>query len=502
MGRRVVCYWEGSSTLRDEGTCYALRRQQSLIVWCKLGHISPCVTIGALPEDVLLEIFDFCRATKVNDPWAWPRMWQTLVRVCQIWRYVVFASPNRLNLRLLCTDITPVRETLDVWPPLPIEILSDTSNGGDNVIAALEQHDRVCRIWLDLTGSPVERLATVMQDPFPALESLQLWSADETVPVLPQMFLGGSVPRLQSLVLDNIPVPTLPKLLLSSNDLVTLRLRRIPNTGYISPEAMFTGLSTLTRLESLTISFESPASRPDRSRRPPPLTRAVLPALTEFQFQGTSEYLEILVARIDAPLLQHIDIMFFHQLIFDIRQLPHFSVHALMLTSYNRASVIFGGRLVAINLYPPEKKNPPQKLRLGISCRRADWQVSSMAQICSQISFLLSSVKQLDIDDDTFNWESTWQVDMDSTEWLELFDPFTAVRTLRISGKLLSLIVSALQGLSGESATQVLPALDSLCLEESLLSESEQQAVEQFITARQCSDHPVSVHHWAKQVSE
>ncbi|KAF8503287.1 hypothetical protein F5888DRAFT_1799625 [Russula emetica] len=47
--------------------------------------------------------------------------------------------------------------------------------------------------------------------------------------------------------------------------------------------------------------FESPLSRPDReSRRPPPPTRS---ALTYFRFEGVNEYLEALVARIGAPLL-------------------------------------------------------------------------------------------------------------------------------------------------------------------------------------------------------
>ncbi len=32
--------------------------------------------------------------------------------VCQKWRSVVFGSPRRLNLRLLCTKRTPVREML------------------------------------------------------------------------------------------------------------------------------------------------------------------------------------------------------------------------------------------------------------------------------------------------------------------------------------------------------------------------------------------------------
>ena len=70
---------------------------------------------------------------------------------------------------------------------------------------------------------------------------------------------------------------------------------------------MVTCLSVLTRLEILVIGFESPRSRPDRkSRRPPPPTRTLLPVLTEFHFRGHEKYLEDLVARIDAPLLDNL----------------------------------------------------------------------------------------------------------------------------------------------------------------------------------------------------
>jgi hypothetical protein len=149
---------------------------------------------------------------------------------------------------------------------------------------------------------------------------------------------------------------------------------------------------------------------------------------------------------------------------------------------------------VAVNLYPPET-SPPKELKLAISSRRLDWQASSIAQICSQYSSLLSSVEQLVIHEGLGSRESAWKVEMDSTQWLELFHPFTAVRTLRISGMLRPLIVSSLQGLAGELAITVLPALDSLYLQwyKPFQAGSEQQAIEAFIAARQISDRPVAV---------
>jgi hypothetical protein len=156
-----------------------------------------------------------------------------------MWRYIVFASPRRLDLRLECKAITPVRKMLDIWPCFPI-IVDDPQVMeylGDNIIAALERHDRVCKINLgNLTSPLLKRLATVMEDPFPDLTDLRLESIEQApLPVLPDSFLGGSATHLQSVTLERIPFPGLPKLLLSSNDLVKLHLSKIPNTGYFSP---------------------------------------------------------------------------------------------------------------------------------------------------------------------------------------------------------------------------------------------------------------------------
>ena len=404
-----------------------------------------------------------------------------------------------------------MRKTLDVWPPLPIEI--DSYRADDdaiaNIIAALEHRNRIRKIAIPFpTSSQLEELAPIIQEPFPALTSLELWT-DKTAPALPDMFLGGSAPRLQSLNLSGIPFPGLPRLLLSATDLSKLYLWWIPHSGYISPEAMVTGLSGLTRLTRLSIGFKSPASRPDR-RGPPPLTRVILPALEYFTFRGVSGYLEDLIARIDTPRLRSLGISFFHQLIHDIQQLPYFICHAGLLRSYNHAMLNFFNDRVDITL-SPQTRSPTDSLnsylRLGIGCRVVDWQLSSMAQICNQLSFLLSIVEQLDIQV-PFYLGSISQVDMEDTQWLELFRLFTAVRTLRIDYRLQSLIVPALQELSGERATEVFPALNKLYVfppeDRTYLlvykpSGSDQQAIESFVAARQHSDHPVAVHHWVVQ---
>ena len=73
--------------------------------------------MDVLPDDVLLEIFDFhLKRTEDTDAW------HTLIHVCRRWRHLVLSSSRRLNLRIFCTDKRPVRKMLDIWPPFPLVV--------------------------------------------------------------------------------------------------------------------------------------------------------------------------------------------------------------------------------------------------------------------------------------------------------------------------------------------------------------------------------------------
>jgi hypothetical protein len=76
------------------------------------------------------------------------------------------------------------------------------------------------------------------------------------LPTLSDSFLGGSAPNLRSPWKKN-PFPTLANLPLSSTDVVELCFWNAPHSGYISPEAIVTTLSMLTRLRSLILEFRS-----------------------------------------------------------------------------------------------------------------------------------------------------------------------------------------------------------------------------------------------------
>ena len=453
------------------------------------------VTINMLPDVALLEIFHF-----YVDEARCTEDWYALVHVCQKWRNVVFGSPRRLNLRLWCARWTPVRKTLDAWPLLPIEVFDEEIEGleVDNIIAALEHNDRICNLdFHSLSpGSGSEKVLAAMQQPFPELTSLRLFG--DEIPVQPDSFLGGSAPRLRTLSLLSIPFPGLPRLLLSATHPVYLGLYDIPHSGYISPETMVTCLSALTSLGSLSFEFESPRSSPDRKRRrPPPPTRTILPVLTELHFDGVSEYLEDFVARIDAPLLDKLHISFFHQLIFDTLQLTQFVSRTPKLKAYNEARVEFSRTVVLVTL--PQTSNG--KISLRIKCRESDWQLSSVAQLCRSFfdQALTSMVEHLYISNFFYKDESNWPDDIESDQWVELLHQFPAAKGLYISQGFEQHIAPTLQELVGGRVTEVLPALETLFLEETLPSGPVREGIGRFVAARQLTSHPIALSNWERK---
>jgi hypothetical protein len=455
-------------------------------------------TIDLLPEVALLEIFCFYM---VRDDEEDIEAWHTLVHVCQKWRQVVFGSPRRLDLQLLCQDRTPVKEMLHVWPPFPIVIWNYCTDewSVDHTIAALEHNDRIRRLDLEsIIRSEFGKVLAVMQQPFPALTSLKIYSPDRKLPVVPASFLGGSAPRLKTLYLEGIPFPGLPKLLLSATHLVRLDLRGIPHSGFVSPDAMVTALSVSTRLETLVIRFDFPrrGNHPDWKRRHPPLlTHTVLPVLTKFEFGGFDDYLEDFVAWIDVPLLNTLDMTFFRRLMFDTPQLIHFISRT---TKFHNARVDLSDWEISVTL----SQTFDGRLSLGIqdiqgSSTQLDWQLSSLAQVCSLffLQTFISAVERLDILENANNVDSELRClrYIENGQWLDLLRPFTAVKDLYVTRKIAPHIASALRKLVGKRVTEVLPALQTLVFKE---PEAVQEIIGPFIAARELARHPITISRW------
>ncbi|KAH9168945.1 hypothetical protein EDB89DRAFT_1555889 [Lactarius sanguifluus] len=446
------------------------------------GNAACAKAIGTLTDNVLLDIFELIITSgpvcEVRFYPVWE--WRPLVRVCHRWREIIFASPLRLDLQLLCMHGTPVRNVLDFWPPtFPIAINYGYGNGmhltqgltpddKDNLFAALEQRDRVRHLALSVTDLLLEEMATLMQEPFPELKFLAICPQSPNVPVLPDHFLGGSAPRLREIWLNDIPFPALPTLLSSASDLVKLVLDGIPQTGYISPAAFAACLAVLPRLEHLSVVFQSPAPPTDRIHLPLE-TRAVLPSLASFVFRGDSAYLEVIMALVDTPQLDWINVAYTDRLDFWVTEFPKFIERSFLKPSqFGHAKISFGADDIRFDCF---RKTDPDLPAIAIRILSSDHiseLVFDMAELLNQTSAMLSDVFRLEIRRELY-WRDDFGDDLgDGTAWLELFRPFKAVKKLHVCEDLVGGITHALKGRSGDSEvdTLVLPSLKSICVED------------------------------------
>jgi hypothetical protein len=460
-------------------------------------------SFGLLPNDVLLDIFDFYVAYKGLATKTTTEAWQILIHVCRRWRHIVFGSPRRLDLRLFCTANTPAKDLLDIWPAFPIlvnghvleridetlNLVSDDSDV-DNIVAALKRSDRVCQIMVACIPSQMEKVSAAMGEPFPELTDLWLKPWDEMVAAFPDSFLGGFAPRLRSLWLDCIAFPGLPRLLLSATGLVALRLLDIPHSGYVAPDAMVTGLSALTHLRTLQLHFKSPQSFPaEESQPPPPRARFALP-LGDFYFRGVSEYLDDFLARIDAPELNYLGISFFNQIDFDAPQLVRFLNRTPSLKKFEKACITFGSGAVGVKL---STRIPYLgALNMNILADEFDWQLSSLAQFCNP------SIRPLPIAEDLYIYEfrrslPDQQDDFETTEWLQVLRPFNGVKDLYLSKEVSVRLTRAMQEMVGGT---MLPILKNVFLEGFQPSTPIPEGISQFVAERQLHDNPIFVSRW------
>ncbi|KAH9051332.1 hypothetical protein EDB83DRAFT_1303911 [Lactarius deliciosus] len=461
------------------------------------GHTT---TINILPDDVLLEIFDSYR--KNQNPITWYPVWEwhILAHVCRRWRHVIFGSPWRLDLELLCTNGTPVRKTLDCWPPFPIVVdykrsrdpnQTFTPEDEDSFFAVLEHPDRIRYIGICTTGSQLRRAVMAMQEPVPLLTHLDLWSDDGNAPVLPSRFFGGSAPSLQGMHLDGIPFPSLPTLLSSTSDLVNLFLGDIPEDGYISPEMMIACLALLPELETLHLGFRSAMSPSDRVH-PPPVTRAVLPALTDFEFYGASEYLGALVSQIDSPQLNKVRVGFLNEFVdIQVAQLFEFIGRSEdpELTLFRHTNVDFSSRWVSFDMSLHHRDYQYWgPIRILVSCRWLNLKVSRITQVFSQFSALLTNVVHLKLVAEVDGADEF--EDADEVEWLNLLRQFSAMKTLCVPQELAESIALTLEDVARDSemAAEVLPALELIFLGGQPVS-----LINNFVAVRQLSGLSVTI---------
>ncbi|KAH9028386.1 hypothetical protein EDB85DRAFT_1971055 [Lactarius pseudohatsudake] len=347
----------------------------------------------------------------------------------------------------------------------------------DDLTAALEHPDRVRRIDLNITSSEVFEAVEAMNVPFPVLTHLELTGPDEDrlkdMLYLSDRFLGGSAPCLQHLSLEAVALMNLPKLLLSTRDLVSLRLENFPPWGYISPEEIVGGLAGLTRLRTLSIQFAIPYERMDSPMHLQ--SRAVLPALTKFEFGGGSGYLDELMAQIDMPRIEDVRIEYSE---LDV-QAPQFS-EFIKLSQFKRARADFRYPNFKLDLSQGECHQAHHSLII-LDSEVQEFTAPEIARLLDQLVPMLSNVVHLSVVGKHGRGD----------DMLPLLRLFPAVEAMDVSrktgGYTRAYLTSALEDIAEDMITEVLPALQLLWLED------DDNKLERFLSLRRLSGHPVTI---------
>jgi hypothetical protein len=210
--------------------------------------------------------------------------------------------------------------------------------------------------------------------------------------------------------------------------------------------------------------------------------------------------LEDLVACIDAPLLNKLDITFFNDIVFDTPQLIRFISRTPELNALEKAFITLRDRATRVNFSSQKSRNGD--LAVEISCKGLDWQLSSLEQVCKSCLPPLSMLENLYFYEDPRS-QLDWQDNIDNGLWLELLGPFSAMKNLYLAEKVASRVAPALQELVEGKTTEVLPTvlptLQNIFVGGLESSGPVLEGIGRFVAARQVAGHPIAVSRWTNQ---
>ncbi|KAI0251683.1 hypothetical protein BJV78DRAFT_1282337 [Lactifluus subvellereus] len=255
---------------------------------------------------------------------------------------------------------------------------------------------------------------------------------------MPRQFLA---PNLHRLNLLGVTLFTRPPSLASTVALVTLTLTNIRALAYYSPEPLVAQLQFVPLLEELSIGFSVPVTRSSTQMRVSgaPTTRIALSSLRRW-----------------------FNVALFNQLTFTLPLLSRF-VDTTPGFRFPIADVTFHHNSISISARRHKQARGDRSFYLHVSCQPFDLQVTSAAQICRELSPMLSVVDELSLD----FYEHGMPV-----------DPALA-----------SEISDALQ--PDGAGRVILPELQELVLQ--LEGGCDDDAFSAFIDARQRAGHPVEL---------
>jgi len=204
-----------------------------------------------------------------------------------------------------------------------------------------------------------------------------------------------------------------------------------------------------------------------------------------------TEYFDRLFPATNAPSLKHVEIKFFDPLTFDSNITRITSLIGLTETFEmpHRAYMLIAHDLVDVIVSPRKGTTGSKMLRLSMAWKFSAWYLT-------QVYYRLSSPQ--------FGIESSRQrirartMDRGRTHWLDLLCFFPATENLYLFERVASCIALVLQELAPEGVTEVLPALQNLFIASLRSSGPVEEAIGEFVAARQLSGHPVAVQRWVR----
>ena len=483
------------------------------------------MTVNNLPDEVILEIFDYYRRsiTSYDHQWKENYAWFNLAHVCRKWRAVTFASATRLDLGITVGPTKPAHIKTILSGPFPIHLDYELVPEDGNITRSsvwrmrtvLRLRDRVRGIAFKFAGGAskasldnFKKFFKATNCSFPVLESLVLHFSAGYEPTIPETFLRGSDLsdlHLRRLELVGVSFPSISKFLLSatSPNLTDLLI----DTALKSPvgTSLLSCLKGMPCLRSLGLFISSSPYFSSQGPSPQPATRclkraALLSKLTRFCYVGSSVFLNALAAGLSAPSLRDVNIEFRDNTIPSrslVVHLPRFfneieeHYHAVYVAIVEEVGLWKWVFRLSLLTQPEYIGHCKPRFELGPYSSRSP---ESITRLIDTLSTRLTTVEALRVSFDSTVTQST------RIPWRRFYQQFPGVKALQPEGtnSTQSIVLTLLHQVPGEpNDLPLLPSLEEIDLGTAPVYESQRKSqlalLKPFVHARQKAGCPVKV---------
>jgi hypothetical protein len=251
-----------------------------------------------------------------------------------------------------------------------------------------------------------------------------------------------------------------------------------------------TQLQYLPHLEELSIGFAIPIPHPNSEEEllPSPIPPVTLPSLRRLTLRGVDAFLDNLVAQINTPVLERLDLTLIFDVAFTLVNLNDF-IHRTEGFECLVARVIFkkGGASIDVGY----EQRGIRKLSLHVNCKPLDWQIDSATQVSIALGKVLSAVEELTLDLNVDGIPSDLENLLDSGLWHDLLLPFIGVKKLHIRSSLTLALSKALESVSEGLVLELLPKLQELEAQPGIFPS--EHALSLFVKTRESVGRPVQI---------